>query len=315
MKKYVQLLLVLISILIGTIAMANDFLRIELKNRSAASLKLALSELIEDDVKIIADGNSLILNGEKSALIQLKKIINELDVANISLSVSIYRGVDPNVLKESKGVKKWGTNRVSNRQDVVIVENGQRLVINESKLLVVPVESFGSRFNDIFETDNQLDVNNSLDLDNSLNDSANVVLTERQSGSFFKRNEIIAIENSLFVEPSLLSNKKSKSKVTTDSQSASTKDKQLREKVFIRYSVPISSDNSDVNKNTQQEKVLSVQTHIISQRVIHIDEWLQLSGHKVVSYRPSLSANKKVFATQKKTDSDNNIWIKVNRLN
>lgn len=299
MKRYFQLFLVLISIAIGTIAMANDFLRVELKNRSAASLKAALSELVGDDVKIIADGNSLILNGEKSALTQLKKIIIDLDVANVSLSVSIYRGVDPNILKESKGVKKWGTNRVTNRQDVVIVENGQRLVINESKLLVVPVESFGSHFNNIFNANN------------NINNSINVALPERQSGSIFERNEIIEIENSLFVEPSLLPNKKAKSNATTDNQ--------LKEKAFIRYSVPISSDNSldnsDANKYTQQEKVLSVQTHVMSQRIIHIDEWLQLSGHKVVSYRPALTSNKKVFATQKKTDSDNNIWIKVNRLN
>ena len=301
MKRYFQVFLVLVSIAIGTIAMASDFLRVELKNRSAASLKATLSELVGDDVKIIADGNSLILNGEKSALTQLKKIIIDLDIANVSLSVSIYRGVDPNILKGSKGVKKWGTNRVSNRQDVVIVENGQRLVINESKLLVVPVESFGSRFNNIFNADS------SLGFDQSQNDTINVALPRMHTGSFFEKSEIVAIENSLFVEPSLLSNKKIKAQTTTDSQ--------LKEKVFIRYSVPISLDNSDANKYTQQEKVLSVQTHIMSQRIIHINEWLQLSGHKVVSYRPSLNAHKKVFATQKNTDSDKNIWIKVDRLN
>jgi hypothetical protein len=305
MKRYFQVFLVLISIAIGTIAMASDFLRVELKNRSAASLKATLSELVGDDVKIIADGTNLILKGEKSALTQLKKIIIDLDIANVSLSVSIYRGVDPNILKGSKGVKKWGTNRVSNRQDVVIVENGQRLVINESKLLVVPVESFGSRFNNIFNADS------SLGLDQSQKDTINVALPRMHEGSFFDKSEIVAIENSLFVEPSLFSNKKTTGQASTDSQ--------LKEKVFIRYSVPISSDNSldnsDANKYTQQEKVLSVQTHIISQRIIHIDEWLKLSGHKVVSYRPSLSANKKVFSTQKNTDSDKSIWIKVDRLN
>jgi hypothetical protein len=266
MRKYCQFLLLFVLVAASVIALASDLLRVELKNRSAASLKSVLSELVEDDVKIISDSNSLILIGEMSALLQLKKIIIDLDVVNVSLSVSIYRGVDPNILKASKGIKKWGTNKVSNRIDSVVVENGQRLLINESELLVVPIESFAPHFND--------------------------------------KNETITIARSLFVEPSLLFTEKQKNKLATENQ--------LTEKVFIRYRVPISLNND--YKDMQQNNVLSLQTHITSQRIIHTDEWLQLSGHKIVSYRPSLRASKKVFSTKKKIDSDNNIWIKINRL-
>jgi hypothetical protein len=287
--------------------MADDFLRIELKNRSAASLKSVLSKLVEDDVKIIADGNSLILSGEISTLTQLKEIVIDIDIASVSLSVSIYRGVDPNILKEPKGVKIWGTNRASSRLDTVIIENGQRLVMNETKLLAVPIASFSSRFNEVF------DANDSLDADNNLNDAVDLDLSERQLSSVFNRSEIIAIDNSLIVEPSLLSAQKVQGKARPDDQLSSPTDDVSKEKVFIRYSVPSILDNT--NANIQQRQVLSTQTHIMSQRVIHTDEWLQLSGHKVVSYRPSLSTSKKVVSTQKQTDSDNNIWIKVTRLN
>lgn len=309
MKKYLQFWFVLIAAVTSASIMADDFLRIELKNRSAASLKSVLSKLVEDDVKIIADGNSLILSGEMSTLTQLKKIADDLDIASVSLSVSIYRGVDPNILKEPKGVKIWRTNRASNRLDTVIIENGQRLVINETKLLAVPVASFSSRFNEVF------DDNASSDADNKLNDSVDLDLSERQLGSVFNRSEIIAVDNSLFVEPSLLSAQKVPGKARPDDQLSPPTDDALKEKVFIRYSVPSSLDNTNANENTQQRQVLSTQTHIMSQRVIHTDEWLQLSGHKVLSYRPSLSTSKKVVSTQKQTDSDNNIWIKVNRLN
>ena len=308
MKKYLQFWFVLMATTVTSAnIMADDFLRIELKNRSAASLKSVLSKLVEDDVKIIADGNNLILSGEMSTLTQLKKITIDLDIASVSLSVSIYRGVDPNILKEPKGVKIWGTNRTSNRLDTVIIENGQRLVINETKLLAVPLASFNLRFNEVF------DANDSSDADNNLNDSVDLDLSERQLGSVFNRSEIIAIDNSLFVEPSLLSAQKVQGKARPDDQLSSPTDDALKEKVFIRYSVPSSLDNT--NANIQQRQVLSTQTHIMSQRVIHTDEWLQLSGRKVVSYRPSLSTSKKVVSTQKQTDSDNNIWIKVNRLN
>jgi hypothetical protein len=292
MKKHIQFGFILIAIVTSASVMADDFLKIELKNRSATSLKSVLSKLVTDDIKIITDGNSLILGGEMSTLTQLKKIVIDLDIASVSLSVSIYRGVDPNILKEHKGVKTWSTNQVSNRLDTVIIENGQRLVINETKLIVVPVASFGSRFDEVFDADNNL--NDSIDLD----------VSETQLGSTFNRSEIIAIDSSLFVEPSLIS-----------AQAAQNKADTLKEKLFIRYSVPISLDDTVANKNIQQRQVLSTQTHILSQRVIHTNEWLQLSGHKVVSHRPSLSTNKKVVSTQKQTDSDNNIWIKVNRLN
>jgi hypothetical protein len=305
MKIYFKFILILITIAFSAINMANDILRVELKNRSAASLKSVLSELVEDDVKIISDGNSLILRGEASTLTQLKKIINDLDVVNISLSVSIYRGVDPNIQKENKGIQKWGTNKVSNRIDSVIVENGQRLLINESKLLVVPIESFSSRFNEIFDS------NNSLNVDDDLSYLADTELL-RDLSSTMNRNEVVTIENSLFVEPSLIINKKEKNKAITNKQSGASADNQEIEKVFIRYSVPIIIDDS--YKTTLSNNVLSSQTHVTSQRIIYTDEWMQLSGRQIISYRPSLSDNKKVVSTKNKDDSDNNIWIKVNRL-
>ena len=292
MKKYLQSGFLLIVIATSASVVASGLLKIDLKNRSATGLKAVLSRLVDEDIKIIADGNSLILRGERTVLTQLKQIIIDLDVASVSLSVSIYRGVDPNVLKNRKDVQIWGTHKASNRLDTVIIESGQRLVINETKLLVVPIESFGSGFNAVF------------DADSSLNDLVSLDTAKTQLEAVFERSDIIAIDNSLFVEASLLSARKVQSNADA-----------LKEKVFVRYGVPIHVNSTMANKNSQLPQVLSTQTHVSSQRVINTGEWLQLSGHQVVSHRPTLGANKTLVSTQKQTDSDNNIWLRVNRVN
>ena len=62
----------LIVIVTSASVVASGLLKIYLKNRSATGLKAVLSELVDDGVKIIANGNSLILRGERSMLTQLQ---------------------------------------------------------------------------------------------------------------------------------------------------------------------------------------------------------------------------------------------------
>ncbi len=305
MKKSIKLFTLLVFIAITQVVTAADVINVPLKNRSASSLKSTLSELVGTDVRIIADGNNLILYGEKPTLNQLKKIIKTLDVATPSLLLSIYRGVDPNLLKDNRGVKRWGTTRNNNRLETVVVESGQRLVIAEKKLLVVPIESFSSRFNSNFSSDTGATTGANQTV------PVGVDLSDRQGDAVFNRSEIVTLENSLFVEASLLPGKTSN---------------QQKDTVYIRYSIPSSLDNPDngINgrigrgidgntNNTQEERVLSLQTHVMSQQRIAIDEWLQLSGKKVTSFRPALKANKKVYSTQKRAGNDDSIWIKVSR--
>ncbi len=308
MKKSIKLLTLLIFIALAQVTTAADVINIPLKNRSASSLKSTLSELVGDDIKIIADGNNLILYGEKSTLHQLKKIIKTLDVEMPSLLLSIYRGVDPNLLKDNRGVKRWGTTRDNNRLETVVVASGQRLVISEKKLLVVPIESFSSRFNANFGAVAPIDPT----------DPTGVDLSDRQGDAVFQRSEIVTLENSLFVEASLLSDGRRDKKLAKQ-----------KKNVYLRYSIPSSLDNPDNgvngrvsgrigggvdgNSSQQQERVLSLQTHVMSQQRIALDEWLQLSGKKVTAFRPALKNNKKVYSTQKRAGTDESIWIKVNR--
>lgn len=304
MYKSIRIFSLLLLIAISQVVIAADVIHISLKNRSASSLKLTLSELTGDDIKIIADGNNLILYGEKATLNQLKKVIKTLDVVTPSLLLSIYRGVDPNLLKDNRGVKRWGTTRESNRLETVVVESGQRLVITEKKLLVVPIESFGASINSNFGADT---------LNTAPATSAEIDLSDRQGDTVFQRSEIVTLENSLFVEASLLSGVKSSTQ---------------KESVYLRYSIPSSLDNPDngasgriggrINAvagsvSQQQERVLSLQAHVMSQQRIALGEWLQLSGKKVTSFRPALKPNKKVYSTQKRAGNNDSIWIKVNR--
>jgi len=295
MNKSIKIFSLLLLIAITQVVIAADVINVSLKNRSASSLKLTLSELTGDDVKIIADGNNLILYGEKGTLNQLKKIIKTLDVVTPSLLLSIYRGVDPNLLKDNKGVKRWGTRRDNNRLETVVVESGQRLVIAEKKLLVVPIESFNSTFNSNFGR---------ATLSAGSVTPTGIDLSDRQEGAVFQQNEIVTLERSLFVEASLLSGKKSAQK---------------KESVYLRYGIPSSLDSPDSrisrgkrDTSTSQQRVLSLQTHVMSQQRIALDQWLQLSGKKVTPFRPALKSNKKVYSTQKGADS-NTIWIKVSR--
>jgi hypothetical protein len=289
MKRCLAFGFVLMTLLMSVGVVADELLKIDLKNRSAASLKAVLSKLVETDVNMIAAGNSLILSGKASTLKQLRKIALELDIAVVSLSVSIYRGVDPNVAKDRSGVNVWTTNKVSNRLDMVVIESGQRLMINETNLLVLPGASLDSRLNEGFDGIKSLD---------------NSAWVARQMSSTFNRREIIITDTSLIVEPSLFSVREVNGKTDV-----------LSEKIFVRYTVPVNPEAPDVDKNVQQGRSMTTRTQVVSQRVINPDEWVQLSGHQIVSYRPSLSANKKIVSTQELSDSDNNIWIKVNRLN
>jgi hypothetical protein len=105
--------------------------------------------------------------------------------------------------------------------------------------------------------------------------------------STFNRRKIIITDTSLIVEPSLFSVREVNGKTDV-----------LSEKIFVRYTVPVNPEAPDVDKNVQQGRSMTTRTQVVSQRVINPDEWVQLSGHQIVSYRPSLSANKKIVSTQ-----------------
>jgi hypothetical protein len=126
---------------------------------------------------------------------------------------------------------------VSKRLDTVTIESVQRLVINETILLVVPIKSFGSGFNEVF------------DVDNSLNDFVGLDIAGTHLGSVFEKSEAIAIDRSLFVEPSLLSARKVQPNADA-----------LKEKVFARYGVPTHTNNTLANENFQLPQVLSIHT-------------------------------------------------------
>lgn len=269
----------------------TGYRQIELRYRNAFSMQQRLAPFTDNDVVIIAEGNSLILKGPTAGLNQLVGIIKMLDKPRQQFQVSIYRGSDPSVININDKVQdqRWSTQtNQQNRVDVVNIEEGSILIINESELVTVPVEE-------------ALAIGKALEPES--------LSVQKQDNDAFKstyqRADNLLVEKGVKLVATLVKDDKGKSSVSLTST----------------YSLPAEKvSDSMANRSRSSSRDLNRETTLTTR--VDLGQWQLLSSHQTQSHRPAInstinstmSSRIQVSSTQKKGESEYKVWVKFSLL-
>jgi len=296
--KLLILLMLMTCFLLGSVDLFADtsstYRQIELRHRSAFSLQQTLAPLTDGDVVILAEGNSLILKGPAAGLNNLVSIIKKLDKPRQQLQVSIYRGIDPSILNINDKVKdqRWSTNTgKQNRVDIVNIEEGSLLIINDSELISVPVEEaqqIGKTIAPLSQYSQQ-----------HSHQQTQLQTQQQESIAFessYKREDILTVEKGVKLVATLVKDSKGKSRIA----------------LKTTYALP-SEDSGDTSNASN--RILNRETTLTTR--IDIGQWQLLSSNQTLSHRPAINTSTsrtKVSSTQKKGESEYKVWVKFGLL-
>jgi hypothetical protein len=288
-------LILAVSVLLSSVYTFADtsssYRQVELRHRDAFSMQQTLASFADNDVVIIAEGNSLILKGPVAGLNQLVSIIKKLDKPRQQFQVSIYRGVDPSILNVNDKVqdKRWSTNAgKQNRIDIANIEEGSLLIISDSELISVPVEEYQE----------------------SGKTSEPV---SRYSQQQAHQQESVAFESKYQRAETILVGKGVKLVATL------VKDGNGAPRVSLKttYALPSEETSNDSgNISIFSHRVLNRETTLTTR--IELGQWQLLSSHQQQSHRPAINSTMKsrthVSSTQKKGEFGYKVWVKFGLL-
>ncbi len=286
-KSVYRLLMIVVLVLCYSfqlVSAANSYRQIELKHRNAASVQQSLLPFADENTAIIAQGNSLILKGPTAEIKQLAAIVKKLDKPRKQLQVSIYRGIDPSTelpgeAQNSHQDQRWSTRTgKDNRIDIVSIEEGSTLIINEDQLIKVPLETA----TEVGRSDR--DIQSGSQQANSLEFVSN-----------YQRNETLLLEKGVRLTANLVAGRGGQTQVS----------------LTAVYSLPESTKGRTNNANTVSI-ASNRQTSVVTR--VKLGQWQLLSLNQQQSQQPGItnktSTRKQVFSTPQKDDSDYKMWVK-----
>jgi len=286
--KFVMIFVLVLCYSFQLVSAANSYRQIELKYRNAVSVQQSLLPFTDENTAIIAQGNSLILKGPTAEIKQLSVIVKKLDKPLKQLQVSIYRGIDPSTelpgeAQNSHQDQRWSTRTgKDNRVDIVSIEEGSTLLINEDQFIKVALETATEL------GQSEPDKQSSSQQANSL-----------EFASSYQRNETLLLEKGVRLTANLVADK----------------DGQPQVSLTAVYSLPESTQGRANNTNTVSI-ASNRQTSVVTR--VKLGQWQLLSLNQQQSQQPGItnksSTRKQVFSTPQKDDSDYKVWVKFKVL-
>jgi hypothetical protein len=288
---------------------ANSFVTVDLKYRDAADIKLAIEPVLPEGSAISADNNQVVLSAPAASMKSLVRAIKALDKPRAQLKVSVYRGQYP----DKKGTKISTTDTGVNHQQTVNIEEGQTLVITESRLRKVAVADTGYARQAQGQINPNTTVSSAVQLmaDNGLLAIiANDTTGEQSLGSLIlegtdnavsgevltqQRSQLIDVPTGVHLRITLAG----KQRVRVMAKVVTAADKKSHQ-----ATVSNGADLSNIVLTNSVETLAS----------FAMGTWSKLSDASQITHRPTLDSQRTVHSTHTSDDHQQSIWLKVERL-
>ena len=296
-----------VIMILPLVSYANSISVVPLKYRDAGTVKDIITPLLSQGSGVSIDNNSVIVSAPAVELKKIRRVIQSIDTPKVQLLVSIYRGKYP----EKKGVKLATTQSGLNQSQMIRVEEGQTLVVEEKRVLALSVEHtqyvnntgatvavdpVASSSTTVVVNDGQLAIADDavgggedvglgeLVLDHDGNIAAAEVLQR-------ERKEWIAAPTGLHLRVTLVGNKQAR----------------------VAAAVVSAVDNTRVDSSQNvQDIVVSRSVETLS--TFALSSWVKVSEHVHFSHRPTLNDRRKVYSTDTLGDKQQSVWMKVDVL-